>query len=279
MRFRSIPINTELRAFDDAVDVYMLDPSGHIMRRWLSRQSNLGTVSLEYQLSDQPVFGEWKVQIIAQGQIEEATFLVEEYYQTRFEVNVTMPAFFFTSDKYIRGVVHANYTSGAPVPGNLTLRATIRPIRPTLLPEYTRYQSDQERNRDRQRYGTDKEREVSYENYRPVIVEKYFNFDEQFPFWFDRPEHEYDPIPHLRLFYGAYEFNYPMEELERFVPSLDGMEVQVTATVGERFYDEIIEGYSTARIYNSSIKVEFPGGSPQVFKPAMPITCFVSINL
>ncbi|GLH02411.1 Protein of unknown function, partial [Gryllus bimaculatus] len=33
MRFRAIPINTELRAFNDAVDVYM---------------SNLGTVSLEY---------------------------------------------------------------------------------------------------------------------------------------------------------------------------------------------------------------------------------------
>lgn len=38
VRFRTIPINTELRAFDDAVDVYMLDPNRHIMRRWLSRQ-------------------------------------------------------------------------------------------------------------------------------------------------------------------------------------------------------------------------------------------------
>lgn len=86
VRFRSIPINTELKAFDNAVDVYMLDPNGHIMRRWLSRQSNLGTVSLEYQLSDQPVFGQWKIQVMALGQTEEATFLVEEYYQTRFEV-------------------------------------------------------------------------------------------------------------------------------------------------------------------------------------------------
>lgn len=64
----------------------MLDPNGHIMKRWLSRQSNLGTVSLDYELSDQPVFGEWKIRVIAQGQIEESTFLVEEYYQTRFEV-------------------------------------------------------------------------------------------------------------------------------------------------------------------------------------------------
>jgi CD109 antigen len=49
-------------------------------------QSNFGCVSLNYEMSDQPVFGEWTIQVVAQGQIEEVTFLVEEYYQTRFEV-------------------------------------------------------------------------------------------------------------------------------------------------------------------------------------------------
>lgn len=161
MRFRSIPITTELRPFDDAVDVYILDPNRHIMRRWLSRQSNLGTVSLSYQLSDQPVFGEWTIQIAAQGQIEEGTFLVEEYYQTRFEVNVTMPAFFFSSDEYIHGTVMANYTSGAPVRGNLTLKASIRPVG----------------NRN---YGR---------GVQPVV--KYFTFDESYPFWFPRPQNNY----------------------------------------------------------------------------------------
>ncbi|XP_069675686.1 CD109 antigen isoform X2 [Periplaneta americana] len=226
VNFRTIPVNTELRAFNDAVDVYMLDPKRHIMRRWLSRQSNFGTVSLSYQLSDQPVFGEWFIQIIAQGQIEETTFLVEEYYQTRFEVNVTMPAFFFDTDKYLYGTVMANYTSGAPVRGNLTLKATIRPIRPAY------------RNMDRN-----------------PVVEKYFNF-----------------------FYGVYEFRYPIAELEQFVPSLEGMEVTVTATVGDHFLDEVIEGYSTAQIFNSSIKVTFLGGSPQVFKPSMPFYCYLAVS-
>jgi len=45
------------------------------------------------------------------------------------QVNVTMPAFYFDSDRYIHGTVMANYTSGAPVLGNLTLKATFRPIR------------------------------------------------------------------------------------------------------------------------------------------------------
>lgn len=37
VRFRTIPITTELKGFDNAVDVYMLDPNRHIVRRWLSR--------------------------------------------------------------------------------------------------------------------------------------------------------------------------------------------------------------------------------------------------
>lgn len=40
-----------------------------------------------------------------------------------------MPAFYFDTDDYIHGTVMANYTSGAPVRGNLTLKATFKPIR------------------------------------------------------------------------------------------------------------------------------------------------------
>jgi CD109 antigen len=53
-----------------------------------SPQSNLGTVSLDYQLSDQPVFGDWTIRVEAQGMVEEATYTVIEYYQTRFEVRL-----------------------------------------------------------------------------------------------------------------------------------------------------------------------------------------------
>ncbi|EFN73645.1 CD109 antigen [Camponotus floridanus] len=245
IRFRTIPIDTELKAYNNPVDVYMLDPNRRIMRRWLSRQSNLGTVSLSYQLSDQPVFGEWIVQIIAQNQVEEKTFLVEEYYQTRFEVNVTMPAFFFDNDPYIYGIVQANYTSGAPVRGNLTLKASFKPL-------------------DRTRISSGIE-----------PVEMYFNFNEYYPAWFRALTSDEERIPVLRFFNGSYHFQYPMRELFNFVQSIDGMEATIIATVGERFLDEVIVGYSVARIFNSTTKIRFLGGSPQVFKPAMPF----SLNL
>nr|XP_042903885.1 CD109 antigen isoform X1 [Parasteatoda tepidariorum]XP_042903886.1 CD109 antigen isoform X2 [Parasteatoda tepidariorum]XP_042903887.1 CD109 antigen isoform X3 [Parasteatoda tepidariorum] len=131
VRFRALPITTDLKAFPDAVDLVMLDPRRTIVRRWLSRQTNLGAVSLEYPLSEQPVYGKWTLQVIAQGQVEEHNFLVEEYYQTRFEVNVTMPSFFTDTEPFVYGTVEANYTSGVPVIGNLTLVASIESLKST----------------------------------------------------------------------------------------------------------------------------------------------------
>uniref|UniRef100_W4VRF5 Putative alpha-macroglobulin n=1 Tax=Corethrella appendiculata TaxID=1370023 RepID=W4VRF5_9DIPT len=324
VRFRTIPITTDLKGFDNAVDVYMIDPNNHIMRRWLSRQSNLGTVSLEYKLSEQPVFGEWKVRVIAQGQVEEGKFDVEEYYQTRFEVNVTMPAIFFQTDPFIYGKIMANFTNGTPVKGNLTLKATIRPIgwfNPKAINQHYRvgtgfYHHDidripyylQRQNPELYNPNNPYSGNIPIEQPRPggaggagggyderfqsntyqdsYVVERHFNFDEEWPFWINKPIDTYEQydrwtntyrnsLPYLRFFNGTYEFRYPMYELEQLVPNLSGMEVLITAKVGERFYDDIIEGYSITRIYNSSIKVSFLGGSPQVFKPSMPFTVYL----
>lgn len=331
VKFRAIPIQTTLRGFDNAIDVYMIDPHKHILRRWLSRQSNLGTVSLEYKLSDQPVYGDWSIRVVAQGQVEEHAFAVEEYYQTRFEVNVTMPAFFFNTDPFIYGKIMANFTSGAPVRGNLTIKAQVRPLGwfnskvinqkyrvgntgPRNLPDYNIDEQYLHNPNINFNYGNNFAPETMgtanppptnpadgpYPNQYPgqqappagsfgfqdqYTVERYFNFDEEWPFWVRKPDHQlvYDPWskeyrstqPYLRFFNGTYEFRYPMSELEQLMPSLQGMEVLVTATVGDKFYDEVIQGYSIARVYNSSIRVAFLGGSPQVFKPTMPYMLYL----
>lgn len=333
VRFRMIPITTALRGFDNAIDVYMIDPHRHILRRWLSRQSNLGTVSLEYKLSDQPIFGDWTIRVVAQGQIEEHKFSVEEYYQTRFEVNVTMPAFFFNTDPFIYGKVMANFTSGAPVKGNLTIKATVRPIGwfnaqvinqryrvgntgPRNLPDYNINENYLNNPNVNFNYGPKSGggfgpgggvSDISQDPFYPggqlppgqmpppgaglmfqdqYTVERHFNFDEEWPFWVRKPDNQqiYDPwtrqyrssLPYLRFFNGTYEFRYPMSELQTLMPTTQGMEVLITATVGEKFYDEVIQGYSISRVYNSTIRVKFLGGSPQVFKPAMPFMIYLS---
>ncbi|KAM7353925.1 macroglobulin complement-related [Cochliomyia hominivorax] len=308
VRFRTIPITTELKGFDNAIDVYMLDPNRHIVRRWLSRQSNLGSVSLEYKLSDQPTFGEWTIRVIAQGQQEESHFSVEEYYQTRFEVNVTMPAYFFNTDPFIYGRVMANFTSGAPVRGNLTLKATIRPIgyfsNQALNEKFRLGRSPSELAaiyEQQRRYGNnynpnynpninpgEQQPQDQLYNLNQFVVERQYQFDEEWPFWVKKPDvaEIYDPwtgeyrktLPYLRYFNGTFDFKWPIREMEQLVQNLANMEVLITATVGEKFYDEIISGYAIARIYNSSLKVNFLGDSPQVFKPNMPFTTYLALE-
>ncbi|GFW23839.1 CD109 antigen [Trichonephila clavipes] len=221
VRFRALPITTGLKAFPDAVDLYMLDPRRTIVRRWLSRQTNLGAVSLEYPLSHQPVYGKWTLQVIAQGQVEEYNFLVEEYYQTRYEINVTMPSFFTDKEEYVFGTIEANYTSGVPVIGNLSLIASIEP------------------HRGNNRVGS-----------APTLEQHYAIFD------------------------GKLDFKFYMREFAELVPHLDKSKVTITAYVGERYLNIIEKGFAEAIIFNSRIKVEFLGDSPQIFKPGMPFRVF-----
>lgn len=124
VKFRTVPITTDLKPFSEALDVYMLDPSGLIVKRWLSKQTNLGSVSLEYPLSNQPVLGNWTIRILAQGQVHDSHFLVEEYHEQQFEVKVSMNSQFLDNDEYINGTISANFTNGAPVSGNLTVVIT-----------------------------------------------------------------------------------------------------------------------------------------------------------
>lgn len=121
VRFRTVPITTDLKPFSDALDVYMLDPNGIVVKRWLSKQTNLGSVSIEYPLSSQPVLGNWTIRVVAQGQVQNSHFLVEEYYPQQYEVKVSMPSEFLDTDEHIGGSISANYTNGAPVGGNLTV--------------------------------------------------------------------------------------------------------------------------------------------------------------
>lgn len=37
------------------------DPRGNLLRQWLAANSNLGVVSLEFELSENPPLGEWTI--------------------------------------------------------------------------------------------------------------------------------------------------------------------------------------------------------------------------
>ena len=47
IQFRCIPIYPDLRGYFHTVDVYILGPSGHILRKWENQQTTAGMISLE----------------------------------------------------------------------------------------------------------------------------------------------------------------------------------------------------------------------------------------
>ncbi|CAK9297747.1 unnamed protein product [Gordionus sp. m RMFG-2023] len=123
VRFRVILVKTDFTPFLETVNVYMLDPKGNILKRWLNRQSNLGSLSLEYQLGRRPEFGDWTINVTALGQSEFTRFKVEEYFESNFEVNLTMPHFFMDNVKHIDVRVEANYTYYVGVYGKAVIEA------------------------------------------------------------------------------------------------------------------------------------------------------------
>ncbi|KAL8603129.1 hypothetical protein ACOMHN_059301 [Nucella lapillus] len=129
VNFRIVPIQPDLMPNYGSMTIYVEDPSGIPVRRWLGLQTNAGgLVSQSFELSDQPNFGTWKIRVDAFGHTYRQPFQVEEFWMPRFDVNVTVPPYLLeNSTEFIRGVMLANHTSGRPCKGNATITVFFRP--------------------------------------------------------------------------------------------------------------------------------------------------------
>jgi len=106
--------------------VLLISPPGIIMKRWQNIQTNAGVVSLDYFINDAPPAGTWTIKAIIMGYEATKNFDVYEFYQWKYEVNVSMPHYFYTTSPGVAGVVVANYTTGRAVFGHCRIRAYIK---------------------------------------------------------------------------------------------------------------------------------------------------------
>ncbi|XP_041375995.1 CD109 antigen-like isoform X3 [Gigantopelta aegis] len=94
------------------------DESGNKLDELKNATSDTGVISWDYQLSDQPPLGTWKVLAKNEGGEFEKTFKVDKYVLPRFEVTVTaIPAFIVRSNPQVTFQVNAKYTYGKAVQG------------------------------------------------------------------------------------------------------------------------------------------------------------------
>ncbi|KAG8291307.1 hypothetical protein J6590_063343 [Homalodisca vitripennis] len=126
VRFRVVALHTNLRPFNDGLEVYVLDPDGVIMRRWISAYTNNGVSSLRFKLPKLAKDGYWKIRIKAWNQIEEQVIKVETYFDPLFEVHVILPPYIAETEDVISGSVYGLYTSQRYVDGNGTLMISAR---------------------------------------------------------------------------------------------------------------------------------------------------------
>ncbi|XP_068245267.1 CD109 antigen-like isoform X1 [Palaemon carinicauda] len=245
VRFRVVALDTAVKMVEDSVDVFILNPRGVMVRRWLSRQCREGPVSLDFHLSSEPEYGEWKIRVEATNSFVEHTFIVEEYHRPRFEVEVRIPSWLPSSATFLEGVVVANYTSGAPIAGNVTVRAAVRPVYPQNYHQYS---------------GPEPALTHPHSmNKRPRIIEELSVCAKK-----------------GYSFAGVFPFKFRMSDFEDLVRQTEGSEVRVTATVGDAYWDASHTGFATTRIYGSTLKLKFLGDSPQVFRSAMPFKFFLT---
>lgn len=106
---------------------------------------------------------------------------------------------------------------------------------------------------------------------RPTVVKDYDDSVQVF----DRYIEEY-----VHQFRAGYQFKIPMSELKDLASpySLDKCEIEVKASIGERFLDIVVDGYARSRIINSSLSLKFLGVKPLVFKPGMTFTIYLAVT-
>ncbi|KAL5004832.1 hypothetical protein ScPMuIL_018288 [Solemya velum] len=126
VKFRILTLQHDLRPKIGVIQmVNVNNPSTVRVRQWRNITANQGLVSLDMQLSDEPILGLWAIVATIDGVETSQTFKVEEYVLPKFEVTITLPPYYLKSLKAIEGKICAQYTFGKAVRGTLKISVCI----------------------------------------------------------------------------------------------------------------------------------------------------------
>ncbi|RVE56091.1 hypothetical protein OJAV_G00232690 [Oryzias javanicus] len=123
VKIRAVSIHSNGKPANSSVNVSITDPRGNFIRQWQNKNSTLGVVSIEFELSENPPLGEWTIITEVKGVQSKKNFFVAHYVLPRFEVSIKAPDLFYRGDT-LKGFVTAKYSYGKPVQGQLNLTFT-----------------------------------------------------------------------------------------------------------------------------------------------------------
>ncbi|CAI9724160.1 alpha-2-macroglobulin-like isoform X2 [Octopus vulgaris] len=119
VKFRALLFDRNYKPWTGDIEkIYITDPKGTRIVQWLDQHVD-GLLSLEMQLSDDPILGEWSINIEANGQKRIKNFKVEEYVLPKFELKLHVPSYLSFVSETVDVEICAKYTYGKPVYGKL----------------------------------------------------------------------------------------------------------------------------------------------------------------
>ncbi|XP_011490209.1 CD109 antigen [Oryzias latipes] len=120
VKIRAVSILYNGKPANSSVNITITDPRGNFIRQWQNKESNLGVVSTEFELSENPPLGQWTILTEVKGAQSQKNFFVAHYVLPRFDVSIKAPDILYRGDT-LNGCVTAKYSYGKPVQGQLNL--------------------------------------------------------------------------------------------------------------------------------------------------------------
>ncbi|XP_050996794.1 CD109 antigen [Acomys russatus] len=122
VKFRVLTLFSDFKPYTTTeVNIFIKDPKANLIQQWLSQQGDLGVLSKTFQLSSDPILGDWSIQVQVNDQQYYQSFQVAEYVLPKFEVTLQTPLYCSLNAKNLSGTLTATYTYGKPVRGHVTL--------------------------------------------------------------------------------------------------------------------------------------------------------------
>lgn len=124
VKARILTITQDLKPLNSTIEsISIHDPYDFQMKRWTNLKLKNGLASVDYQLYDEPVLGDWTIVAVISGRKTSQIFNVQEYVLPKFQVKLMLPKILTVATKSLQFEVCARYTYGKPVTG--TFNATV----------------------------------------------------------------------------------------------------------------------------------------------------------
>ncbi|XP_046691610.1 CD109 antigen isoform X1 [Silurus meridionalis] len=120
VKIRALVITPDGKPSNKQIDIAIMDPRENMIHQWLAVDTVLGETAKEFQLSQNPPLGTWKILATVNTVTQEKVFTVSQYALPKFEVLIDAPEVLYYEEN-LTYTVTAQYLYGKPVSGKMSV--------------------------------------------------------------------------------------------------------------------------------------------------------------